>query len=265
MHGATIKISNLPNKMNHFNDINSFVDLYEHDHVNYFYCNIGGIKLAINLAKSCKLQNLPIVFFALDKESMVKMKGLCDIVDASNIGYDIYPDFLEYNTREFNWICFAKYHIAKPILESGRTLTYLDTDIVATDNFQADILNELNKNEDHLLVQSSHGSSLCAGFFSLSPSFDQNIIDLFLDRGEKVLEQDDSNFHDQDLMRKLTRSSKVKFKLLDKDIYPNGAWYYKHSKRIESICKIIHFNCVKGEANKISKYKKFGHWYIDDK
>jgi hypothetical protein len=236
-------------------DINSFVDLYKHDHVNYCYCNIGGIELAVNLVKSSNLQKLPIVFFALDKESIGKMKGLCDVVDASNLGYDIHSNFLNYNTPEFNWICFAKYHIAKPILESGRTLTYLDTDIVVKNNFQADILNKLNQNKDHLLIQSNHKGKPCAGFFSLSPSFDQNIIDLFLEQGEP-------DVHDQDFLHELIYRSTVKFNLLDKDLYPNGRWYYDNSKRIESICKIIHFNCVTGKNAKISKMKKYGYYEI---
>jgi hypothetical protein len=238
-----------------FNDINSFVDLYKHDHVNYCYCNIGGIELAVNLVKSSNLQKLPIVFFALDKESIGKMKGLCDVVDASNLGYDIHSNFLNYNTPEFNWICFAKYYIAKPILESGRTLTYLDTDIVVKNNFQADILNQLNKNQDHLLIQSNHEDLPCAGFFSLSPSFDKDIINLFLT-------QDKPEIHDQDFLRPLIAQNKVKSTLLDKDLYPNGGWYYRHSERIDKTCKIIHFNCVIGKNTKISKMKEYGYYEI---
>jgi len=242
-------------EVNNFNDINSFVNLYEYDHVNYFYCNIGGIELAINLAKSCNLQNLPIVFFALDKESIGKMKGLCDVVDASNLGFDIHSHFLKFNTQEFIWICFAKYHIAKAILESGRTLTYLDTDIVVKNNFQDDILNKLNQNKDYLLIQSNHNGASCAGFFSLSPSFDQNILNLFIKQTK--LKQTDQNF-----LHQLSSEKKIKLTLLDKDLYPNGSWYYNHSKRIESICKIIHFNCVVGEQQKINLMKEHGCWYV---
>lgn len=244
--------------MNNFNDINSFVDLYEYDHVNYCCCNIGGIELAINLVKSCNLQKLPIVFFALDKESLGKMKGLCDVVDASHLKYDIYSDFLNFNTPKFNWISFARYHIAKPILESGRTLTYSDIDIVVKNNFQADILNQLNQNKDHLLIQGNHHGKPCTGFFSLSPSFDQNIIKLFLEQAEP-------DVHDQDFLHRLIYPSsqkKVNFTLLDRDLYPNGRWYYNHSKRIESICKIIHFNCVIGKDTKISKMKEYGYYEI---
>ena len=240
--------------INNFNDINSFVDLYKHDHVNYCYCNIGGIELAVNLVKSCNLQKLPIVFFALDKESIGKMKGLCDVVDVSNLGYGIHSEFLKYGTPKFNWICFAKYHIAKPIPESGRTLTYLDTDIVATNNFQADILNELNQNEDHLLIQSNHKDLPCVGFFSVSPSFDQNILNLFIN-------QINPTQNDQSFLHQLLSQKKVKLTLLNKDLYPNGAWYYKNPKKIDSICKIIHFNCVIGEDAKILKIKKYGYWF----
>jgi len=239
--------------MKNFNSINEFISEYKDNHVNYAYCNIGGIELASNLVKSCRLQDFPIVFFAVDKESLNKMRGLCDVVDASRLGYGAHANFLKFNTPEFNWICFAKYHIAKPILESGRTLTYLDIDIVVKNNFQEDILNQLNKDQDHLLIQSNHEDLPCAGFFSLSPSFDKDIINLFLT-------QDKPKVHDQDFLRPLIAQNKVKSTLLDKDLYPNGAWYYKHSERIDKTCKMIHFNCVIGKGCKIDRMKSYDYW-----
>jgi hypothetical protein len=55
---------------------------------------------------------------------------------------------------------------------------------------------------------------------------------------------------------------KASTKLLSRDHYPNGQWYYSHHEAIESTARIIHFNCIIGQEAKIEKMKAHGKWHI---
>jgi lipopolysaccharide biosynthesis glycosyltransferase len=238
--------------MKQYKTITKFLSSYSSDHINYACCNLGGIDLAVNLAKSCRLQDLPFVFFALDIQALERMKGLCDTVNATELEYNNLES-ITYGTKDFNWISFSRYPIAKLILESGRSLSYLDIDIIVKNNFQPDILSKLNENPDHMLIQSNHLDKPCTGFFNLSPHFDVNVIDFFLKRG--------SDEHDQDFLHSLLLRKKIKIKLLEKDLYPNGAWYYNNLERVDKTSNIIHFNCIRGNAQKLERMKLYNYYY----
>ena len=66
------------------------------------------------------------------------------------------------------WI---KYEIGKAILNSNRTIIYLDVDIVVKKNYQNHLLNyfEKDKNLDGLFMYDPYEiNGLCAGFFAIN-------------------------------------------------------------------------------------------------
>ena len=38
--------------------------------------------------------------------------------------------------------------------------------------------------------------------------------------------------------------------------------YYKNHKNIKDVCRLIHFNCLIGENNKINKMKELNEWFL---
>ena len=57
----------------HFNSLQEFINNYDSDIVHFCVGNKGGARLAINLAKSCRKHNIPLVFFGQDLESLNKL------------------------------------------------------------------------------------------------------------------------------------------------------------------------------------------------
>ena len=57
-----------------FNSLSEFIHNYDSDIVHFSVGNNGASKLAINLAKSCKKNNIPLVFFGQDLESLDKLR-----------------------------------------------------------------------------------------------------------------------------------------------------------------------------------------------
>ncbi len=55
---------------------------------------------------------------------------------------------------------------------------------------------------------------------------------------------------------------KIKYDLLPRDEYPNGAYWYANSDSIKNVAKLVHFNYVVGDV-KIKKMKKYNMWFPD--
>jgi hypothetical protein len=69
--------------------------------------------------------------------------------------------------------------------------------------------------------------------------------------------------HDQDFFNKVILNKKLlNIKYLNRELFPNGKYYYDNHKNIEKKCHIIHFNCIVGYDNKINKMKKYKKWYL---
>lgn len=224
-------------------------------HVNFTTCNAAGLDLAINLVKSCKNAGLPITFCALDQKSFVTMQKFCTCLNYYSAKYENLKDFSKYGTKNFNKISYARYIIAQDLLKTNNSITYLDIDIVVCKNFESYILQKLKLNPKQLLIQSNHLNKPCTGFFSLTSNFNSNILN-------KLINPKNFNLNDQEYLHKLMEEEKpTDIKLLDKNDFPNGAYYYRNHKEIGSSCKIIHFNCVVGDDKKIKKMREYNHYY----
>ena len=71
-------------------------------------------------------------------------------------------------------------------------------------------------------------------------------------------DESDQNYINTKLKQK--RFKKLHIKMLDKDIFPNGWWWFKNHSNLNP--DIIHYNCISGIENKIREMKKYNHWLI---
>ena len=113
----------------------------------------------------------------------------------------------------------------------------------------------IKKKDAYGLYEVFYDDLLCAGFFALGTKFSRKVLDCII--SNKTTKQ-----HDQSFIRGYINSGdKINYKLLCKDLYPNGKWYYDNHTDIDHMCRLIHFNCVIGEDAKILKMKKYGYWF----
>ena len=236
------------------------------DNVNYCCCNIGSIEFAHNLILSAKNTNFPITFFALDKDSSDYMSNYCDVVNyytgckfklpnTKNID----SEYCEWSTQSFNYINWCAWEIALEILNKGKSLIKLDTDIIVKRNFELELIDSLNADNFDFLFQEG-GDGLCAGFSTIHFKSFEKLKNIF---SHKTLKKYDyENIPDQRILRSMVKDKTINVKLLSNEKYPNGNYYYNNHVKLDTMCNIIHFNCVVGKHNKISQFKKFGYWYL---
>ena len=124
--------------------------------------------------------------------------------------------------------------------------------------FLYEIQDILKKNE--CVFQSNVHGCCCTGFFAMKPT--KKLINFFEVDNLKTLNIFKYK-HDQEFWNKEAyNNSLFNIKLLNKDHYPNGKHYYINNKNIKDICRLIHFNYLVGERNKINKMKEFNEWFL---
>ena len=256
--------------MTTYRDIAEFITTYPRSHVNFCCGNSGTTALAKNLAISARNNNLPLTFFGLDETSVAEMQDYCDVVDATELGFSeaaniptgrgvIKQGISLVGQPAFNFVSYARWEVVEALLNSGKTLTYLDVDIVINTNFESELLQQLKTKPDHILMQIETPSPNepirtlpNTGFFVVGPAWDKSVLLEF---------KPQQKLHDQDLFISLFNAGRTKVQLLDRDLYPNGCWYYDNHARIDKSCRLIHFNWVYGGTEKISKISEYGYWY----
>jgi len=194
---------------------------------------------------------MEIIFFALDKKASKELGGMCIVVNCFDTS--VGEGFYEFGSKDYKHITWHCWLIGDEILKSGKSYVYIDTDIVVKKNF----MNDFQFGGYDCLIQ-TNGKNCCAGFYAMRPT--PRTTGLF---SMKFLEEHDYLHypHDQEFFNKVIYTSGLlRIKLLDRDEYPNGEYYYRNHKLIDDICKIIHFNCIKGYDNKVNKMKELGQW-----
>ena len=222
-----------------------------------------------NFIISCLKNNIDILLFALDSDvaSIIYNKYNIDIIQYGDEFCSILKNkfnvtinlnnFIRIDTHNFRYISFARFFISNKILKQKINIIYSDVDIVIKKNFYDEIKDILNTNE---CVYQFNGAECCSGFFAMKHT--QKIINfLEVDNLKKL---NIFNYvHDQDFWNKVAYDNKLfNIKLLNRDYYPNGAHYYKNHKNIKDVCRLIHFNCLIGENNKINKMKELNEWFL---
>ncbi len=248
----------------HFNSLKEFIDNYESDIVHFCVANNGGTKLAINLAKSCKKHNIPLVFFGQDIESLKRLNKYA--ITVNNIEDNEYRldickgysnHFEDYGSEGFKKLTWLRYELCKAILNSNRTAIYLDVDIVVKNNYESDIMRYFSEkiNLDGVF-QSELKEEICAGFFALNKNSKEKISKIFSEdflskNNYRTIINSDQGFINNVILKK--ENKLLNIKVLPKDNYPIGYWWYKNHKYISKKTMLVHYNYVVGDYRKILK------------
>lgn len=251
-----------------YQTVESFLETYHSKHVNYCCSNSGGVRLAHNLIESARDLQFPIVFFALDEESSEYMAEYCDVVNYFNgvshklkITENLTSEYSLWSTPAFNALNWPCWEIALDILASGRSIIKLDTDIVIKQNFQNELIDQLQPNQFDFIFQQANQNRLCAGFCAVHPSSYCKLSFIFSEKN--LLNYDYFNIADQRILRDMFLQGEIKIKYLDQLLYPTGLNFYENHEKIINICKLIHFNWItNGESAKIEKMKKHNCWFL---
>jgi len=241
-----------------YNNIDVFLSEYKRDNVIYCYGNYAVSDLVRNLIVSANGVGMSIVLFALDKKISDEMSDVCDVVNHFDDNVDPCKYYI-IGGREFNDIMWQGWLIGTDILRSGRSYIYVDVDIVVRKNFESEMLQNFMCCKYDCLVQ-FNGKNACTGFYSMIPN--DRTVDLFtiefLIANKYLRHEGDQSFFNYVIPKKKLLS--VKF--LNRDRYPNGAYYYENYESIDDVCNIVHFNCIHEYNNKISKIKEHGLWRL---
>ena len=163
-----------------------------------------------------------------------------------------------FGTEQFKKLAWFRYEICKAILDSNRTVIYLDTDIVIKKNYEANILKYFYEDDNlDCVFQSEVSGEVCSGFFALNKYSKEKIIKIF---SEDFLSKNSyRSFNrpcDQGFINKVILNKENKLlniKKLPKDNYPVGYWWYRNHKNISNKTMLVHYNYIIGDFRKILK------------
>ena len=251
-----------------YSNINDFLNDRAPSNISFCCSNFGAIDLALNLVESCKKNAFPIFFFAIDPQASDYMSDYCDVINYYGginhklpITQNLSTKYSEFDSKDFNSLNWCGWEIAMDILASGRSAMKIDTDIVVNRNFEKEMLDMLNPNEFDLLVQEGRAGKLCAGFSVIHPKSYSKFKNIFCHK--TLVRYNYFNRPDQVILRSMVMGKRIKIKLLDRNLYPNGGYYFDHHESIDSICNIVHFNCLLGGLKeKMDHMKRYGYWYL---
>ncbi len=263
----------------HFETVQKFLESWNSNVVHFTTSNAGGKDLAMNLGLSCMNSRLPIVFFGNDGESLSGMEdSFLATVDNSrdnkyrlSITKNAVFDHAKFGSHEFHSVAWLRYELILQILESGRSAIYMDTDIIVKSNYEEDVLSYLNKNVSvDGVVQMNHVDRPCTGFLGFHPRSFERVKNIY---NESFLESHNyksmGDAADQDFFHKVICPTNglqlLNMQLLSRDLYPNGAWWYNRSGTLRSSVKLVHYNCIVGQNNKIVKMKEYGDWFVTER
>ena len=135
----------------------------------------------------------------------------------------------------------------------------MDVDVVIQDNFVPHVLSHYKEGKVDCVMQDSETDNCCTGFFSMAPSVRTLALDksFYTSRGSERFTTNQNFFHHH-----VTKKGLLLLRRLPKDLYPVGKHYYDNYSRIDRLCKIIHFNCLRGHDVKVEAMKRYGKWCI---
>ena len=254
--------------------------------------------LARNLIKSAQKVKLPIVLFALDRTIGDRLSGECDIINYESVplkrglrrkkfrngalvNKEKEPEGLAGRGRKagewaFKQVVFQRFLITGEILKAGKSVIYLDTDIVVKQNFEKNVLDQYKDTTHECLMQwcgSPHGINLeqahrlgkgdpCTGFYSARPT--PQTLKIF---SLKFLRQNSYGryAHDQHFFNRVVWDHNLlDMKILNSNHYPTFNHYLKRMKRLkreDKQCKLVHFMGIGGNLR--IKQKRPGGNKID--
>ena len=167
--------------------------------------------------------------------------------------------FQSYGGKNWSNIVIEKIKSIHDNLYKYKYICYTDGDIVFLNNKFMDYCIE-NIGESDMICQNDcdkYGCDcirwICSGFmFIKSSETTRNFFNL------KNIQLND-NWRDQKWIN--ANKHKIKYKLLPKDLFPNGGYYYKNIDKI-SDPYMIHFNFVVGHEKK-NRMKEYNKWFLN--
>ncbi len=251
--------------------------------------NNGYIDYTLNCLKSLELIDFQksLYCYTLGKEShnILQKNGYKSILLNSNI------DDTEFNSyRQGNWhhITKRKFEIIHKELKNNKFVCFTDGDIVFLNkNFMNYCLSYIQENDiiiQNDLLLNNDQSYVCSGFMFIKSN--KKMLDLF--NPENVKKYVKPDWDDQVYINQI--KSKLKYKTLPLNLFPNGKYYYQSEKNKNMInfyfCKeteknkknlfpngiyyhfkkelqpmMIHFNWVIGHEKK-NKMIQHNKWYL---
>jgi Nucleotide-diphospho-sugar transferase len=155
------------------------------------------------------------------------------------------------SSPQYRKIMSAKYGIALSLLHSGRSVLFVDGDVV----FLRDPMGYLNAiasaGQPDLIMQFElPKNEYNAGFWYASTS--ASVIELFLQM-EQTLLGDESEYHDQDVFNQVAADgTRVRIHPLDVKLFACGNQFYETPEIVEDAF-ILHFNYLAGQDRRTSK------------
>lgn len=231
--------------------------------------NYGGIEMAKNHLESLKRNNITnYIAYVTDDESYnelsihnYKVSKYISSVDSIN------KEKNNFATPEFNDLSYIRYKIINDLLKQGKSVWYLDIDIVVLMNLN-DYYNSLLKDFDIYLQNDIN--MLCTGCMIIIP----NMITLQLT--EFMYLNKNNKHNDQVFLNEILRfNPQVKFCALNYNRFPNGLLYFNELKEEpyfreaqENFNKstepvyLVHANYMVGIQSKIDAFKSKNLWFI---
>jgi len=169
----------------------------------------------------------------------------------------IISDFKTYRKDDWEKVVRQKLRIIHHSLLTHKYVIYTDGDITFEDSaFYLRLHDHIGEKE--LLIQNdsmsdSNHSNLCAGFMMIRST--ENTRRLFAAKDLKIHE----GWCDQPYINSI--KNQLDYAVLPLELFPNGAYYYRHSERLNPY--MIHFNWVRGH-NKRVKMTEYGKWYVNN-
>lgn len=231
--------------------------------------NYGAIEIAKNHLQSLINNNIQnYIAYVTDEESYnellqsnYKVKKYISKIDNIN------KDEKNFDTQDFNTLSYIRYIIINDLLNQGKTVWYLDTDIVVLQNLN-DYYNSLPKNFDILFQNDIN--MLCSGCMLINPNIKT------LDLTNYMYSIKNNIYNDQIILNNLIQKYNIyNIGIFNENNFPNGLLYFNELKNEPYFREVqikfknsseplylVHANYMIGISNKINALKSKNLWFI---
>ena len=234
---------------NIYNNI-SFITLTNNGYIDYTLNCLQSLK-NINMEKQLKV-------YCIGQEGYSILQNnnfLCELINNNENNTSTFQEF-----RQKNWsnVVYYKFEIIYNNLLNNEYVCITDGDIVYENNIVFDyLLSNINDNDMLIQTEGIESNNVCSGFMFIKSN--EKTISLF--NPENVEKYKNKvGWGDQVYVNEI--KSKLKFKKLPLELFPNGKYYYEYSNNIQPY--LIHFNWIVGHEKK-KKMIKYNKWYISKK
>ncbi|MCK5137862.1 MAG: hypothetical protein KAR19_18900 [Bacteroidales bacterium] len=174
---------------------------------------------------------------------------------------------IDYSGKYWRDITLPKLIMAYEVMSRGKNVLFSDADIVFLKNPFPYLINQQDGYD--LAIQCDDKSTipihnlkdncvemLCSGFYYLKSTKASNDLFYLYHLGKLI----NIFNNDQVLLQKLLKYRSFKYNILNRDLFPNGTYWYENYRVIKEKAFIVHYNWLTNTNEKIEKMKIFNHW-----